>query len=97
MYEQEKVFKKDLVGQVNPPKFEKVQDMADLTYLNEAAVLHNLKQRYYSKLIYVSSIPTRYYNEPFTVSHALRARISRRTSSPKSTPPSTRNARICPT
>lgn len=64
MYEQEKVFKKDLVGQVNPPKFEKVQDMADLTYLNEAAVLHNLKQRYYSKLIYVSSTPMRCYNEP---------------------------------
>lgn len=28
--------------------------MADLTYLNEGAVLHNLKQRYYYKLIYVS-------------------------------------------
>lgn len=28
--------------------------MADLTYLNEAAVLHNLRQRYYHKLIYVS-------------------------------------------
>lgn len=39
---------------VNPPKFEKLQDMADLTYLNEASVLHNLKQRYYHKLIYVS-------------------------------------------
>lgn len=30
--------------------------MADLTYLNEAAVLHNLRQRYYCKLIYVSLI-----------------------------------------
>lgn len=29
--------------------------MADLTYLNEGAVLHNLKQRYYYKLIYVSN------------------------------------------
>lgn len=28
--------------------------MADLTYLNDAAVLHNLRQRYYAKLIYVS-------------------------------------------
>lgn len=28
--------------------------MADLTYLNEAAVLHNLRQRYYAQLIYVS-------------------------------------------
>lgn len=45
--------------QVNPPKFEKVEDMADLTILNEACVLHNLKQRYYSKLIYVSVLSTR--------------------------------------
>lgn len=53
--EQEKSFKKDLVGQVNPPKYEKSEDMADLTYLNEASVLHNLKQRYYARMIYVSS------------------------------------------
>jgi len=39
---------------VNPPKFEKVEDMADLTFLNEASVLHNLRQRYYVKLIYAS-------------------------------------------
>ena len=38
---------------MNPPKFEKVEDMASLTYLNEASVLHNLRQRYYSSLIYV--------------------------------------------
>lgn len=47
--------KKEDVGQVNPPKFEKVEDMADLTYLNEGAVLHNLKQRYYYRLIYTYS------------------------------------------
>jgi hypothetical protein len=52
--EQDKTLKKDLICQVNPPKFEKVEDMADLTYLNEASVLHNLRQRYYCKLIYVS-------------------------------------------
>ena len=40
--------------QMNPPKFEKSEDMASLTYLNEASVLYNLKQRYYSGLIYVS-------------------------------------------
>jgi len=28
--------------------------MSNLTYLNDASVLHNLKQRYYIKLIYVS-------------------------------------------
>ncbi|XP_055702068.1 myosin heavy chain, muscle isoform X26 [Phlebotomus papatasi] len=52
---EEKNFKKDQLSQVNPPKFEKVEDMADLTYLNEASVLHNLKQRYYYKLIYTYS------------------------------------------
>ncbi|XP_068914316.1 myosin heavy chain, muscle isoform X33 [Tenebrio molitor] len=52
---EEKSFKKDNVHQVNPPKYEKVEDMADLTYLNEGAVLHNLRQRYYSKLIYTYS------------------------------------------
>jgi len=51
---QTKQFRKDQLSQVNPPKFEKAEDMADLTYLNEASVLHNLKQRYYAKLIYVS-------------------------------------------
>ena len=40
--------------QMNPPKFEKAEDMANLTYLNEASVLHNLKQRYFAGLIYVS-------------------------------------------
>lgn len=50
---QEKTFKKALVGQVNPPKYEKAEDMSNLTYLNEASVLHNLRQRYYAKLIYV--------------------------------------------
>ena len=45
---------KDDIQKMNPPKFEKVEDMADLTCLNEASVLHNLKDRYYSGLIYVS-------------------------------------------
>ncbi|XP_018022395.1 myosin heavy chain, muscle isoform X3 [Hyalella azteca] len=50
-----KNFKKDLVGQVNPPKFEKCEDMSNLTYLNDASVLYNLKQRYITKLIYTYS------------------------------------------
>ena len=58
---QEKTFKKDLIGQVNPPKFEKIEDMADLTHLNEASVLHNLRQRYYSKIIYVSETIAKHY------------------------------------
>ncbi|XP_031843717.1 myosin heavy chain isoform X27 [Nomia melanderi] len=48
-------FKKDQLQQVNPPKYEKCEDMSNLTYLNDASVLHNLKQRYYAKLIYTYS------------------------------------------
>uniref|UniRef100_T1DG60 Putative myosin heavy chain n=1 Tax=Cupiennius salei TaxID=6928 RepID=T1DG60_CUPSA len=47
--------KKDLLQQVNPPKYEKADDMSNLTYLNDASVLHNLKQRYYAQLIYTYS------------------------------------------
>ncbi|XP_043518705.1 myosin heavy chain, muscle isoform X5 [Frieseomelitta varia] len=50
-----KDFKKDQLQQVNPPKYEKCEDMSNLTYLNDASVLHNLKQRYYAKLIYTYS------------------------------------------
>uniref|UniRef100_A0A3B4U205 Myosin-9 n=1 Tax=Seriola dumerili TaxID=41447 RepID=A0A3B4U205_SERDU len=45
---------KDDIQKMNPPKFSKVEDMAELTCLNEASVLHNLKERYYSGLIYVT-------------------------------------------
>lgn len=44
----------NITEQMNPPKFEKIEDMAGLTYLNEASVLHNIRQRYFSSLIYVS-------------------------------------------
>ncbi|ELK30162.1 Myosin-14 [Myotis davidii] len=40
---------------MNPPKFSKAEDMAELTCLNEASVLHNLRERYYSGLIYTYS------------------------------------------
>ncbi|KAG5675241.1 hypothetical protein PVAND_005159 [Polypedilum vanderplanki] len=50
-----KDLKKDLVAQVNPPKYEKCEDMSNLTYLNDASVLHNLRQRYLAKLIYTYS------------------------------------------
>lgn len=45
---------RDDIQKMNPPKFDKVEDMAELTCLNEASVLHNIKDRYYSGLIYVS-------------------------------------------
>merc|ERR1719323_2008697 len=52
---EKKTFKSDDIGQVNPPKFEKCEDMANLTFLNDASVFHNLKVRYQAKLIYTYS------------------------------------------
>ncbi|XP_045437601.1 myosin-14 isoform X2 [Pipistrellus kuhlii] len=46
---------RDQVQRMNPPKFSKAEDMAELTCLNEASVLHNLRERYYSGLIYTYS------------------------------------------
>lgn len=40
---------------MNPPKFDRIEDMAMLTHLNEPAVLYNLKDRYTSWMIYVSA------------------------------------------
>lgn len=48
--------RRDQIEQMNPPKYEKCEDMADLTYLNDATVLHNLRSRYKDWLIYVSVI-----------------------------------------
>jgi myosin heavy subunit len=52
---EEKTVKKDLVQQMNPTKFEKIEDMANMTYLNEASVLNNLRSRYCSGYIYTYS------------------------------------------
>ena len=52
---EKKVYKKDQVGQVNPPKFDCCEDMSNLTYLNDASVLFNLKMRYVERLIYTYS------------------------------------------
>merc|ERR1719189_2434957 len=52
---EKKVFKSEEIGQVNPPKFEKCEDMANLTFLNDASVFYNLKVRYQAKLIYTYS------------------------------------------
>merc|ERR1712243_84103 len=43
------------VGRVNPPKFEKCEDMVNLTFLNDASVFWNLKTRYQAKLIHTYS------------------------------------------
>ncbi|KAM3865581.1 myosin-7-like [Diretmus argenteus] len=41
--------------QQNPPKFDKIEDMAMLTFLHEPAVLFNLKERYAAWMIYTYS------------------------------------------
>uniref|UniRef100_A0A667FYG0 Myosin-7B n=1 Tax=Lynx canadensis TaxID=61383 RepID=A0A667FYG0_LYNCA len=40
---------------MNPPRFDVLEDMAMMTHLNEAAVLHNLRQRYARWMIYTYS------------------------------------------
>lgn len=50
-----KQIKKDNMQLVNPPKFTMAEDMADLTHLNDASVLENLRARYYKQLIYTYS------------------------------------------
>ena len=46
----------ETVDKVNPAKFDKADDMAELTHLNEASVVHNLHMRYQADLIYVSHL-----------------------------------------
>ncbi|XP_075439385.1 myosin-13-like, partial [Ascaphus truei] len=47
--------REDQVNPQNPPKFDKIEDMAMLTHLNEASVLFNLKERYAAWMIYTYS------------------------------------------
>ncbi|EPB80273.1 myosin head [Ancylostoma ceylanicum] len=56
---------KDECQEINPAKFEKTEDMSSLTFLNEASVLHNLRQRYYSMMIY--NFPFKTYSGLFCV------------------------------
>ncbi|XP_003379319.1 putative myosin head (motor domain) [Trichinella spiralis] len=51
----EKTVRKEETQEMNPPKFDRTEDMSNLTFLNDASVLHNLRQRYYSMLIYTYS------------------------------------------
>jgi len=46
---------RDMIAWINPPKFDGVDDCAELSYLSEAAVLHNLRKRYESDMIYTYS------------------------------------------
>ncbi|KAG9343692.1 hypothetical protein JZ751_013070 [Albula glossodonta] len=47
--------KPDDIRPMNPPKFDKIEDMAMLTHLHEPAVLFNLKERYAAWMIYTYS------------------------------------------
>uniref|UniRef100_A0A8B9BQG6 Myosin-7B n=1 Tax=Anser brachyrhynchus TaxID=132585 RepID=A0A8B9BQG6_9AVES len=47
--------KDDEVFPMNPPKFDKIEDMAMMTHLHEPAVLYNLKERYAVWMIYTYS------------------------------------------
>ncbi|XP_035748614.1 myosin-2-like [Egretta garzetta] len=47
--------KDDQVFPMNPPKYDKIEDMAMMTHLHEPAVLYNLKERYAAWMIYVST------------------------------------------
>lgn len=46
---------KDKLLPMNPPKFDMTEDMANMTQLNEATVMGNLRMRYEKLLIYVST------------------------------------------
>ncbi|KAL2101664.1 hypothetical protein ACEWY4_003425 [Coilia grayii] len=47
--------KEEQVFPMNPPKFDKIEDMAMMTHLNEPCVLFNLKERYAAWMIYTYS------------------------------------------
>ncbi|XP_054134659.1 myosin heavy chain, skeletal muscle, adult-like isoform X5 [Melozone crissalis] len=47
--------KEDQIFSMNPPKYDKVEDMAMMTHLHEPAVLYNLKERYAAWMIYTYS------------------------------------------
>uniref|UniRef100_A0A8C9VHQ5 Myosin heavy chain, fast skeletal muscle-like n=1 Tax=Scleropages formosus TaxID=113540 RepID=A0A8C9VHQ5_SCLFO len=47
--------KEDDIHPRNPPKFDKIEDMAMMTHLNEPSVLYNLKERYAAWMIYTYS------------------------------------------
>uniref|UniRef100_A0A3B4UTU0 Myosin heavy chain, fast skeletal muscle-like n=1 Tax=Seriola dumerili TaxID=41447 RepID=A0A3B4UTU0_SERDU len=47
--------KDDDIFPMNPPKFDKIEDMAMMTHLSEPSVLYNLKERYAAWMIYTYS------------------------------------------
>lgn len=51
----EKILDNGKIEKQNPPKYELLEDLANLTYLSEAAVVYNLSERYVKFLIYTYS------------------------------------------
>uniref|UniRef100_A0A4W3KJ52 Myosin motor domain-containing protein n=1 Tax=Callorhinchus milii TaxID=7868 RepID=A0A4W3KJ52_CALMI len=49
------IVKENGIQQMNPPKFDMIEDIAMLTHLNEASVLDNLRKRYSNWMIYTYS------------------------------------------
>ncbi|XP_034440677.1 myosin heavy chain, fast skeletal muscle-like isoform X4 [Hippoglossus hippoglossus] len=47
--------KDDDIFPMNPPKYDKIEDMAMMTHLSEPSVLYNLKERYAAWMIYTYS------------------------------------------
>ena len=48
----------DDVEKANPPSFDKVEDLAQLRFLNESSVLHTLRQRFGNQLTHTFAGPT---------------------------------------
>ena len=86
------------VQRMNLPKSDKVEDMAELEYLNAASVLHDLSQRYYSGLIYtylgLFCVVVNPYKKLPIYSDKVIATRCRRTCSPSQSSP---NAACCRT
>ena len=51
----EKAYTNDKIEKQNPPKYELLEDLANMTYLSEASVVYNLSERYVRFLIYTYS------------------------------------------
>ena len=51
----EKSYANDKIEKQNPPKYELLEDLANMTYLSEASVVYNLSERYVRFLIYTYS------------------------------------------
>ena len=70
--DKEKEYKADQVEPQNPPKYELMEDMANMTYLSEAAVVNNLNTRYVRFLIYTYSGKFLFFFRPKIVHFWLR-------------------------